>query len=105
MSEIFLAQRPIVGTLRDFQTLSFVMVTIKENELLWNHGVRTWHYRGHQAMIGARIKYLVMYQERPIVAISFNQKSLRLGIQDSWIGLKHEHIPKLLHHLLKNYQF
>ena len=105
MSDVFFDQRPISGKLRDFQPLSFVLVTTKENDLLWNHMVRTWHYLGYQAMLGPRIKYLVMYQDRPIAAISFNQASLRLGVRDAWIGLKHEQILKLLHHILNNNRF
>ena len=105
MDAFSLDQRPIVGALRDFQPLSFVMVTTKEEDLLWNHMVRTWHYLGYQAMIGPRIKYLVLYQDTLIAAISFNQASLRLGVRDAWLGLKHEHIRKLLPHILNNNRF
>ena len=105
MSEVFLDQRPVVGILKGFPPLSFVRVTTKEEELLWNHVVRTWHYLEYQAMIGPRIKYLIMYQDKLLAAISFNQASLRLGVRDAWIGLEHEQKLKLLHHILNNNRF
>jgi SRSO17 transposase len=105
MKEFFLDQQPVVGKLRDFRPLSFVKVDTKEKELLWNYMVKTWHYLGYQAIIGPRIKYLVLYQDKPLAAISFNQAALRIGVRDTWLGINHDNKLKILHHILNNNRF
>ena len=105
MHEFFINQQPIVGTVRDFRPFGIIKVNTKEKEQLWDYMVRTWHYLGYQAMIGPRVKYLVMYQDKPIAAISFNQAALKIGVRDNWIGLNHENILKILPHILNNNRF
>ena len=105
MDDIFIDQQPIVGTVKDFRPFDIIKVNTKESDQLWDHMVRTWHYLGFQAMIGPRIKYLVLYNDRPVAAISFTQAALKIGVRDSWIGLDAEHIRKILPHMLNNNRF
>ena len=105
MDDIFIDQQPIVGTVKDFRPFDIVKVNTKEADQLWDHMVRTWHYLGFQAMIGPRIKYLVLYHDKPVAAVSFTQAALKIGVRDSWIGLDAEHIRKILPHMLNNNRF
>ena len=105
MSEIFIDQQPLTGKVKDFQPLSFVLIKTKEMEQIWDYLVRTWHYLGYQAMIGPRVKYLVLYKDKPVAAMSFNQAALRVGVRDTWIGLEHENKLKILHHILNNNRY
>ena len=82
MNDFFINQQPIVGTVRDFQPFDILKVNNKEKEQVWDYMVRTWHYLGYQAMIGPRIKYLVLFKDKPIAAISFNQAALKIGVRD-----------------------
>ena len=81
MDSFWIDQHPLVGNLKDYQPLSFVLVNGTEKEQVWDYMVRTWHYLGYNKMIGPRIKYLVLYQDMPIAAISFNRASLRIGVR------------------------
>ncbi|MBE3101220.1 MAG: DUF4338 domain-containing protein [Firmicutes bacterium] len=105
MCEFFIDQQPIIGTVRDFRPFDIIKVNTKEQEYLWDFMVRTWHYLGYKSMIGPRIKYLVMYQYKPIAAISFNQAALKISVRDNWIGLNHENILKILPHILNNNRY
>ena len=105
MNEIFINQQPVVGTVKDFRPFDFIKVNTKENEQVWDYMVRTWHYLGYQAMIGPRIKYIVLHQNQPIAAISFNQAAFKIAVRDNWIGLSHENIRKILPHILNNNRF
>ena len=105
MNEILIDQQPLKGTVKDFQPLNLVLVKTKEMEKTWDYLVSTWHYLGYQKMIGPRAKYLVLYQHKPIAAISFNQAAYRVGVRDAWIGLEHENKLKILPHILNNNRF
>ena len=105
MSHIFVDQQPLVGKVKEFQPLDIVLVRTPEMEQLWDYLVRTWHYLGYQKMIGPRVKYLVLYQNKPIATFSFNQAVLRVGVRDVWIGLEHQDKLKILPHILNNNRF
>ncbi|UOF91246.1 IS701 family transposase [Fodinisporobacter ferrooxydans] len=105
MYDYWTNQQPIVGKLRDFQPLSFVLVNGTEDESVWNHMVRTWHYLGYDKMIGPRIKYLVLFKDMPIAAISFHRASLKIGVRDSYLGWGETGRLNLLNHIVNNNRF
>ncbi|MCR6546589.1 IS701 family transposase [Dehalobacterium formicoaceticum] len=71
-------------------------------EALWNQLVKLYHYLGYNKTIGARVKYLVWFNERPIAAISYNQASYRVGVRDTFIDWNDEERKKYLPHVLNN---
>lgn len=73
----------IVGSLRNFQPLSWVLVNGIQDEETWDDLVRTWHYLGYRNMVGPRVKYLVLTRDVPIAAISFNRASLHVNSGDA----------------------
>lgn len=83
----------------------FVLVNGTEDEETWNHMVRTWYYFGYDNMIGPRLKYLVLYLDMPIAAISFNRASLRVGVRDVWLGWDEDGRRGLLSHVVNNSRF
>lgn len=98
-------QQPIVGRLKDYQPLSFVMVNGTDDEKVWDHMVRTWHYLGYDNMIGPRVKYLVRFQDIPIAAISFNRASLHVGARETYLGWDKACKLQLLPHVVNNNRF
>lgn len=102
MDDLWTNQHPMVGKLKDYQPLSFVMVNGTDDERIWDHMVRTWHYLGYDNMIGPRVKYLVLFKDMPIAAISFNRASLRVGVRDKWLGWEEDSRHALLPHIVNN---
>ena len=98
-------QRDLVGHLRDFRPLTFILVNGRPEEELWNEAVRTWHYLGYRKMIGPRVKYLVTAGDRPIAAISFNRASLHVEARDKWLGWNEDGRRMLLRHVVSNNRF
>jgi len=97
--------RELVGHLKDFRPLTFILVNGKPEEELWDEVVRTWHYLGYKKMIGPRVKYLVLTGDNPIAAISFNRASLHVGVRDKWLGWNEEGRRMLLCHVVSNNRF
>ena len=97
--------RPLVGHLKDFQPLSWVLVNGTDLEAVWDQMVRTWHYLGYVSMIGQRIKYLIFYKNTPIAAISFNRASFHIAVRDLWLGWGEEGRRQLLPHVVNNNRF
>lgn len=93
------------GTLRDFQPLEIINVNQTEQEVLWDEAVRRYHYLGYDKMIGQRIKYLVLYENVPIAAISYNRASLRIGVRDTFIGWDEKYKLENLNLVVNNNRF
>jgi len=105
MDPSWIEQRPLTGSLGDIQPLSFVLVNSTEDEEVWNTMVRAWHYLGYRNTMGQRVKYLVLFRDMPIAAISFNRASLHVGVRDEWIGWSDEGRRNLLVHVVNNDRF
>lgn len=96
---------PLQGKLHEYQPLEIMNVHRTELEALWDEAVRKYHYLGYGKMIGQRIKYLVLYRNTPIAAISYNRASLRVRVRDDFIGWSEEQKLAELHQVVNNNRF
>lgn len=103
--DFHLDARPLIGKLHEFQPLVVVNVNKTELEPVWDYMVRNYHYLGYDNMIGPRIKYLVLYKDTPIAALSYNRASLTVGVRDSFIGWDNQQKHELLTHVVNNNRF
>jgi SRSO17 transposase len=74
-------------------------------ESLWDHLVHRYHYLSYQNLLGRRLKYLAMMQDRPVAAISFSAPALKVGVRDRFIGWSIGQRKKYLPHLANNSRF
>ncbi|MHB1128056.1 MAG: IS701 family transposase [Bacillota bacterium] len=95
----------LVGKLHEFLPLDIYMVGKTEQEPLWDHIVRTYHYLGYEKMFGPRLKYLVLYQGQPIAALSYNRAALTVGVRDSYLGWTPAQKQALLSRVVNNNRF
>jgi SRSO17 transposase len=95
----------MVGKLKDYQPLVFLMVNGTNEENIWDQMVCTWHYLGYENMIGPRLKYLVLFRDNPIAAISFNRAALRVGVRDAYLRWSDSCRHDLLPHVVNNNRF
>ncbi len=102
---VLIEQRPMAGSLREFQPIRIRLVNHTELEPVWDHMVRTYHYLGYHRMIGPRIKYLACHGDVPIAALSYNRAALRVGARDNYLGWDDEQRLKLLSHVVNNNRF
>lgn len=102
---ILLDTKPLVGKLQDFQPLTIRLVNKTPLEPVWDYMVRNYHYLSYQTMIGPRVKYLALYGETPIAALSFNRAALRIGVRDRYLGWNQEQKHRLLVHVVNNSRF
>ena len=90
----------ITGNLQRFQPFDIVLVNGSELERTWDQLVRNYHYLGYNKMYGPRIKYLVLHQDQPFTAISYNRATLKVGVRDRFIGwddtLKQQHLDRIV---------
>jgi hypothetical protein len=100
--KIEISTEAIEGKLHEYQPLEIVNVSRTANEFLWDELIRKYHYLGYEKMIGQRIKYLVLYLNTPIAALSYNRASLRVGVRDTFIGWTEEQKQSRLHEVVNN---
>ena len=103
--KIEISTQAIEGKLHDYQPLEIINVNRTANEAIWDEIIRKYHYLGYEKMIGQRVKYLVLYLNMPIAAISYNRASLRVGVRDEYIGWKEEQKLKQLSQIVNNNRF
>jgi len=97
--------RALEGKLQEFQPLDFVQVDHTDDEIVWDELVRNYHYLGYGKTIGQRIKYLVLYKDMPVAALSFNRATLRVGVRDEYIGWNAEEKQQDIHRVVNNNRF
>ena len=104
---IDLNQEPIEGTVRDLPGIRILNVnsTSTSLEAIWNYMVREYHYLGCPKIIGPRIKYLVLLNDRPIAALSYNQASLKISVREEYIGWDQSQKQEFLPHMVNNNRF
>lgn len=93
------------GELNGFQPIQIVLVNRTNLEHTWDRLVRQHHYLGYEKMFGPRIKYLALYQNRPLAAISFNRAALKVGVRDRFIGWDDTRKQQLIQHIACNNRF
>jgi hypothetical protein len=103
--KIEIKTQAMVGKLHEYQPLEIINVSRTPDEVLWDEMMRKYHYLGYDKMIGQRIKYLVLYQNTPIAAISYNRASLRVGVRDAYIGWDEKQKLSRLHQVVNNNRF
>jgi len=77
---------PICGDLQAWGPLMIQVVSQSPLEPLWDGLVRRYHYLGYQKLLGHRLKYLAVLQDRPVAALSFSAPARVLRVRDKWIG-------------------
>ena len=95
----------LTGNLQDYLPLEIVIVNNSDLDPVWDYMVRSYHYLGHEKMIGPRIKYLVLYKKRPIAALSYNRASFKVGVRDAYIGWNAHQKNHCLKHVVSNNRF
>jgi SRSO17 transposase len=74
-------------------------------EAIWDYMVREYHYLGYQKMIGPRIKYMALINERPIAALSYNRAALSVGVREEYAGWDSTQKKEYLPHVINNNRF
>lgn len=91
---------PICGELQAWRPLTIQVVSQSPREPLWDALVRRYHYLGYQKLLGHRLKYLAVLQNRPVAALSFSAPARVLRVRDRWIGWsvaqRHAHLDRVV---------
>ena len=95
----------IEGSVKDIKPVDIFMVSGTEDEIIWDELVSAHHYLGHEKIIGRRIKYLALIQERPVAALSFHSAILKVECRDSYIGWSNEEREEHLDRVVDNNRF
>jgi len=103
--KIEIATQKIEGKLYEHQPIEIHKINGTSEEAIWDEMIRRYHYLGYDKMIGQRIKYLVLYNQKAIAGISYNRASMRVGVRDTYIGWKEEQKLKNLHQVVNNNRF
>ena len=104
-SERNIDQQPYHGIVSEFQPIEIIIVDKSELERVWDTMVRQYHYLGLDRMIGPRIKYMALYQGKPLAALSYNRASLAVEARDRHIGWNPSQKRELLGHVVNNNRF
>jgi SRSO17 transposase len=102
---ISVQEQALVGSVKDLREIRLLLINGTADERLWNEMIREHHYLGLGKIIGARLKYLVLHDEKAIGAIGFNRSSKTLGVRERYIGWNYQQQQNLLKHVVNNTRF
>jgi SRSO17 transposase len=77
---------PICGKLSDFPQVRVELASGSHLESLWDLLVATYHYLGYRKLLGHRLKYIALIENRPVAALSWSAPALKMAARDRFIG-------------------
>jgi len=98
-------EQALVGSVNDLGKIRIINVSNTENEKLWDDMIRKYHYLGLGKIIGPRLKYLVLHNEKAIAAIGYNRAAKSIGVRESYIGWDNQQRLALLKNVVNNMRF
>lgn len=96
---------PIEGPLASLGTLEIRLVRRAEGESLFNYLLSQYHYLGFSRPVGEHLKYLVLWQERPIACLAWNSGPLKLTLRDRFVGAPRKAYAHNLHLIAYNSRY
>ena len=102
---IVMEEQPITGSIKDLGDIQIINVSNSEEEKLWDEMIRKYHYLSLGKIIGPRLKYLALHNNKAIAAIGFNRASKSIGVRESYIGWDERQRLILLKHVVNNTRF
>ena len=97
-------QTPIEVNLTD---ISVTLVQIRKTayEKMFNGLIHQYHYLGYTQPVGAHLKYIAFYDDRPIACLCWASAPWHIGARDRFIGWTKQVRQKNLHLIATNTRF
>ena len=77
---------PVVGSVSNFPGIQLRMVRRTPEEELWNYLMYRYHYKSYRIIVGAHLKYMAFYQDRPLACLAWSSSVYRIQDRDNFIG-------------------
>ncbi len=77
---------PVERPLRELLPISIQQVRRSALEKLFNSLIEEHHYLGYTQPVGEHLKYMALYEDRPVACLAFCSAAWHLGPRDDFIG-------------------
>lgn len=77
---------PVSGSVEEFPGIELRMVRRTPEEDLWNYFMYRYHYKSYRIIVGAHLKHMAFFQERPLACLAWSSSVFRIQDRDSFIG-------------------
>ncbi len=102
---IKLDEASLEGMLKDYPSIKLKLLTSAKDYRLWNRIVHSYHYQGHQIIVGKSLKYIVYNADIPVACLGWGSPAWSLALRDKWIGWNKEIKDKNLGGIVNNIRF
>lgn len=100
LNEILLA-----GRVGDYPTLTLKLLSKSDEYRLWNRIIHSYHYQGHQIIVGKFLKYIVYINDMPVACLGWGSPAWSLIQRERWIGWDKKTKDKNLGGIVNNIRF
>jgi hypothetical protein len=83
---VAIVPHPLQGPLSQILPLEIQQVRRTPLEVLCNSLIDQYHYLGYVQPVGEHLKYLVLFQQRPVACLTFSSAPRHIGCRDRFIG-------------------
>lgn len=99
-------QEPVIRDLSGIaKDIEILQVRRSPLEKLFNGLIEHFHYLGYIQPVGEHLKYLVLFQDRPIACLSWSSAPRHIGCRDRFLGWSPDVRKKHLHLIAYNSRF
>jgi hypothetical protein len=103
--KIELDKTVLVGTVKNHFSLNLRLLAGAEEYKLWNRIVHTYHYQGHQIIVGKYLKYIVYINGVPVACLGRGSPAWSLNLREKWVGWDKKTKDKNLGGIVNNIRF
>jgi len=93
------------GTVKDHRSIELRLLSKKEEYKFWNRVIESYHYQGHQVIVGQSLKYMAYIEDKPVACIGWGSSAWSLASRDKWIGWNKEEKDRNLAKVVNNIRF
>jgi hypothetical protein len=95
----------LAGTIKDYPLIELKLLTNTEEYKFWNRIVHTYHYQGHQIIVGKFLKYIAYIDDMPVACLGWGSAAWSLIQRETWIGWDKKTKDKNLGGIVNNIRF
>ena len=103
--KIELNEAPLTGKAGDYHSLKLQLLTKASEYKLWNRIVHSYHYQGHQIIVGKFLKYIAYIDDIPVACLGWGSAAWSLAQREVWIGWDKKTKDKNLGGIVNNIRF
>lgn len=103
--KIRLREYTLEGSIKNYLPIDLKLLNKPGEYKFWNEIINSYHYQGHQLIVGKYLKYIAYIKGKPVACLGWGSAAWSLKPRDEWIGWNKEIKDNNLCGIVNNIRF